>query len=232
MTAALVLEKRAARKSDVAYLSIARSVSDGPRRVVQLLFSSRSLSVLTYLELWLISLLALVMLALQFSSTLLLSDLHDYVVVGDVESRSIANFGAFTGLNDRDMDYINWGIDRNTPTYAIFGEEASDYNITPTTSGFSDTGNLRRGYLPFQGSQNRTSVRKYRGSTLITTFRTVCMPPQIEGHFFTKGYPYKYLGVGHVLGTVHYGQSIRQALEGIGPLCNSRGCESVSINCR
>ncbi|KAI0449960.1 hypothetical protein F5B21DRAFT_529373 [Xylaria acuta] len=231
MTAALVLEKRSARKSDVAYLSIARSISDGPRRVVQLLFSSRSLSVLSYLELWLISLLALVMLALQFSSTLLLSDLHDYVVVGDVESRSIANFGAFDSFNDSGMDYINWGSDRNTPTYAIFGEEASSYNVTPTASGFSDTGIIRRGYLPFKGSQNRTSVRKYRGSTLVTNFRTVCVPPQIEGQFRTKEEPFQYLGVGHIVGTVNYGQSIRRALEGIGPLCNSKGCESVPFDC-
>ncbi|KAI1754133.1 hypothetical protein F4782DRAFT_539362 [Xylaria castorea] len=229
MTAALVLEKRATRKSDVAYLSISRSVSDGPRRVVQLLFFSRSWSVLRYLELWLISLLTLVVLALQFSSTLLLSDLHDYVVVGDVESRSVANFGAFSGFDDSSIDYINRGSDRNTPTYAIFGEEASSYNVTPTPSGFSDTGLIRRGYLPFKGSQSRTSVRKYRGSTLVTNFRTVCVPPQIEGQVRTKEEPYTSLG--HIVGTVNYGQSIRRALEGTGPLCNSEGCESVPFDC-
>ncbi|KAI1739513.1 hypothetical protein F4680DRAFT_466358 [Xylaria scruposa] len=231
MTAALVLENRSTRKSDVAYLSIARSISDGPRRVIQLLFSSRSWSVLRYLELWLISLLALVMLALQFSSTLLLSDLHDYVVVGDVESRPVANFGAFSSFNDSGMDYINWGSDRNTPSYAVFGEEASSYNVTPTPSGFSDTGNIRRGFLPFRGSQSRTSVRKYRGSTLVSNFRTVCVPPEIEGQIRTKEQPYEYLGVGHIIGTVDYGQSIRGALDGIGPLCNSKGCESVSFDC-
>ncbi|TRX88438.1 hypothetical protein FHL15_010628 [Xylaria flabelliformis] len=228
MTAALVLEKHSTRKSDVAYLSIARSISDGPRRVIQLLFSSRSWSVLRYLELWLISLLALVMLALQFSSTLLLSDLHDYVVVGDVESRPVANFGAFASFNDNGMDYINWGSDRNTPSYAIFGEEASNYNVTPTPSGFSDTGNIRRGFLPFKGSQSRTSVRKYRGSTLVSNFRTVCVPPQLEGQVRTKEEPYESLGVGHLTGTVNYGQSIRRALDGIGPLCNSKGCSEFN----
>ncbi|KAJ2987177.1 hypothetical protein NUW58_g4647 [Xylaria curta] len=230
MTAALILEKRSARKSDVAYLSIARSVNDGPRRVAQLLFSSRSLSVLAYLELWLISLLALVMVALQFSSTLLLSDLHDYVVVGDQESRSIANFGAFTHINDSNMG-INWGTDLTSPTYAVFGEERTTYNVTTAASGFSDTGLIRRGYLPFQGAEKRTSVRKYRGPTLVTNSRTVCVPPQIEGRFLADDSTYQELGVGHIVGNVDYGRSIRQALDGVGSLCTGNGCESVSFDC-
>ncbi|KAI8946815.1 hypothetical protein F4801DRAFT_596024 [Xylaria longipes] len=221
MTAALVLEKRSARKTDVAYLSIARSVSDGPRKLIQLLLSSRSWSVLTYVELWLICLLALVMLALQFSSTLLLSDLHNFIIVGDAETKTVANFGSFTIPLDNDLSlqpYILSG-----PMYPTFGEERSNSDLIPTTSGFSDTGVIRRGYLPFQGSEYRTSVRRYRGSTLVTNSRTVCVPPRIEGHFLPQNGGITYLNLGHITGTVDYGRSLRQAHEGVGSLCAGRG---------
>jgi hypothetical protein len=225
MTAALILEKRSARKSDVAYLSIARSVSDGPRRVVQLLLSSRSWSVFAYVELWLICLLALVMVALQFSSTLLLSDLHEFVIVGNVETKSIATFGTLSEL-------FAWSPYLDAPDFSVFGEERSNYNITPDINGFSDTGALRRGHLPLHGSENRTSVRKYRGPTLVTQSRTVCMPPQIKGHILTNDYPYKGIGNGHLVGTVNYGESLRQARTEAGSLCTDEGCESVAFDCR
>ncbi|KAI3332145.1 hypothetical protein HD806DRAFT_518947 [Xylariaceae sp. AK1471] len=228
MIAALVLEKRSARKSDVAYLSIARSISDGPRKMVQLLLSSRSRSVLTYVELWLICLLALVMLVLQFSSTLLLSDLHNFVVVGDVEAKSIANF--YSPYSDNGEYRILWSVDSITPTYAVFGEESSNYNITPDTNGFSDTGTLRRGYLPLLGSDNRTSVRKYHGSTLVVNSRIVCVPPEMEGHIYTDELVENY-GVGHMVGTVNYGRSLRHSHKGLGPLCADHGCESVPFDC-
>ncbi|KAI1426413.1 hypothetical protein F5Y12DRAFT_794299 [Xylaria sp. FL1777] len=228
MIAALVLEKRSARKSDVAYLSIARSVSDGPRKVVQLLLSSRSWSVLTYVEVWLICLLALVMLALQFSSTLLLSDLHDFIIAGDVKLKPVKNFSTFQILNESG---VHGPLLVNDPTYAVFGEERSNSNITPSASGFSDTGIIRRGYLPFQGSENRTSVRKYHGSTLVTNSRIVCVPAQIDGHFLPHDGQLEYLGVGHMTGTLNYSQSLREAYKGPGPLCAGRDCESVPFDC-
>ncbi|KAI0543199.1 hypothetical protein GGR58DRAFT_13741 [Xylaria digitata] len=228
MTAALVLEKRLTRKSDVAYLSIARSISDGPRKVVQLLFSSRSWFVLTYIELWLLLLLALVTLALQFSSTLLLSDIHNFVIVGDVESTPVNNFGSFNDLWEGDVKTPIQVL--NDPTYAVFGEERSSSNITPTASGFSDTSIIRRGYLPFRGSENRTSVREYRGSTLVTNSHIVCVPPDIEGRLLPQA-ELEYSGVGRMAGVINYDWSIRRAHKGIGPLCAHHGCGFASFDC-
>lgn len=227
MTAALILEKRSARKSDIAYLSIARSVNDGPLKMFQLLLSSRSWSLLASVELWLFCLLTLVMLALQFSSTLLLSDLHQFVVVGDVEVKSVATFGKFPNTNEMGSFFYE-----ESPVYAMFGEERSSHNTTPDSNGFSDTGALRRGYLPFLGSENRTSVRKYRGPTLVSKSRTVCVPPQIKGHILTKDYPYEAVGIGHIVGTLDYGESLRQAKKEVGFLCSEEGCESVAFDCR
>ncbi|KAI1300962.1 hypothetical protein F5Y03DRAFT_385819 [Xylaria venustula] len=228
MTAALILEKRSARKSDVAYLSIARSVSDGPRKVVQLLLSSRSWFVLTYIELWLICLLALVSLTLQFSSTFLLSDLHDFVIAGDVKSKPVVNFGTFDILNDTGVQTPSL---ENDPVYAVFGEERANPSITPSASGFSDTGIIRRGFLPFQGSEERTSVRKFRGSTIVANSRTVCVPPQLKGHFLSPNGELEYAGVGHMVGTLDYSRSIQQAHGGLGPLCVDRECEPVPFDC-
>lgn len=229
MTAALVLEKRSARKSDVAYLSIARSTSDGPRKVVQLLFTSRSWSVLAYVELWLIFLLALVVLALQFSSTFLLSDIHDFVIVGEAETKPVINFGTFDILDTGNG--VQAPLLQNDPIYAVFGEERSSADINPSGSGFSDTGIIRRGFLPFQGSSNRTSVRRYQGSTLVTNSHIVCVPPQIDGHLLPRGDHLEYAGVGHIVGTLNYSRSIRQARKGLGPLCPGRRCESVDFDC-
>ncbi|KAI0404455.1 hypothetical protein F4802DRAFT_598152 [Xylaria palmicola] len=231
MIAALVLEKRLTRKSDVAYLSITRSISDGPRKLVQLLLCSGSWSVLAYVELWLISLLALVMLALQFSSTLLLSDIHSYVIVGDEERTPVANFGTFTGFFDGSGDLATLEVDRNNPANTIFGEARMDYDVTPTVSGLSDTGVVQRSYLPFVGSENRTSVRSYRGPTLVINSRVTCVPPLMKGHFSSRDPNYADVDVGHLLGNVKYGESIRKAKEGVGPLCDTRGCESVPFDC-
>ncbi|KAI0197731.1 hypothetical protein F4808DRAFT_452373 [Astrocystis sublimbata] len=228
MTAALVLEKRSARKSHVAYLSIARSISDGPRKVIQLLLSSRSWAVMSYVELWLLCFLAAVMLVLQFSSTLLLSDLHDFTVVGNLETKSIANFGSYE-IFARNSNLAHTGISViNKDIYPIYGEESSASDATPNALGFSDTGNRRKGYLPFQGGENRTSLRTYREYTLVTNSRTVCVPPIIQGNLSSyTGSNYQ----GRLVGNVHYGQSIRQAHKGLGPLCSQDGCESVPLDC-
>jgi hypothetical protein len=227
MIAALVLEKRSARKSDVAYLSIARSINNGPRKVVHSLLSSKSWSVLTYVELWLICLLALVMVALQFSSTLLLSDFHNFDIIGDVKSQLVTNFGSFALSITTEA-----AVSVTEPTFAIFGEERSSYDMTPSASGFSDTGIIRRGHLPLQNGDNITSVRKYRGSTLVTNSRVVCVPPQIQGHVLPRDETSQQSWVAYMVGTVNYGQSIRQAHQGLGPLCAGYGCESTSFDCR
>ncbi|KAI0798841.1 hypothetical protein GGR55DRAFT_684543 [Xylaria sp. FL0064] len=182
MTAALVLEKRSTRKSDVAYLSIARS---------------------------LICLLASIMVALQFSSTFLLSDLHDFVIVGDVKTQPVFNFGTFEILNDTG---IQAPLLENDLIYAVFGEELASPNITPSASGFSDTGTIRRGYLPFRGSENRTSVRRYLGSTLVTNSRTICVPPQLKGNLLPRDGDLEYAGVGHMVGILDYARSIRTSI--------------------
>ncbi|KAJ8125191.1 hypothetical protein O1611_g8449 [Lasiodiplodia mahajangana] len=228
MTAALVLEKRAARKSDVAYLSMARSVSDGPRKVIQLFLSSRSWSVVTYAEFWLICLLGLTMLALQFSSTFLLSDFHDFVIVSGIEARPIGIF-AVTDMQ-QGLSSSGYEVYDGSPIFSTFGEERSDCNVTPDALGFSDTGIQRRGYLPIEGGENRTSIRSYRGPTFVVNSRVICVPPQIRGRLLTKDPVYQGNHIGHIVGTINYGRSLRQAREGIGPLCPDNGCESVAFD--
>ncbi|KAI4858946.1 hypothetical protein F4820DRAFT_467585 [Hypoxylon rubiginosum] len=227
MIAALVLEKRLTRKSDVAYLSISRGISDGPRRLVLLLFSSGTSSIFFHVEIWLISLMALVALGLQFSSTVLISDLHRFTIVGDVGTQSIRNLCSFSGFDLGDA----WTIFTYTPVYTMFGEEKLEYNITPDVKGFSDSGLVRRGYLPLGGVENRTSVRQYRGTTLISSLRTVCVPPQLDGYLRSHITIYANTAFGSITGTVDYGPSLRDAHPGIGPLCTSNGCETVPFEC-
>ncbi|KAI6090651.1 hypothetical protein F4821DRAFT_274792 [Hypoxylon rubiginosum] len=228
MIAALILEKRLTRKSDAAYLSISRGISDGPRRLIQILFSSGTWSTLFHIEIWLITLMAIVALCLQFSSTILISDLHRFMIVGDVGTQSIRNLCSFSGLEPAQV----WPPYSYIPVYTMFGEEKSEYNITPNARGFSDSGIVRRGYLPLEGVENRTSVRLYHGTTLVPYSRTVCVPPKLNNHFSSSYFVFNdSTTFGSMTGTVDYGLSLRSAYPGVGPLCTSDECETIPFEC-
>ncbi|KAI0457421.1 hypothetical protein F5B21DRAFT_464414 [Xylaria acuta] len=92
MIAAIVLERRRVRRSHAAWFSIMRSLDDGPRQLIQMMLSSRTVQILYEVEFWLILLAALTGLGLQFTSTILTGDLRNGPVVGDINSTQVKSF--------------------------------------------------------------------------------------------------------------------------------------------
>lgn len=75
-----------------------RGINDGPWKLVMLLISHKSLYILRYPEVWLILLVALLSLALQFTSTILLSDIHPFGMVGDLTTHTVNSLFEYPGL--------------------------------------------------------------------------------------------------------------------------------------
>ncbi|KAI0407159.1 hypothetical protein F4802DRAFT_554392 [Xylaria palmicola] len=229
MVAALVMENELIRKSNVAHISVARCVNDGPYRLLQSLIRPWNWKILLRSETWLLSLLAILTLALQFSSTILLSDLHTFPVAGDTSPTSVKSlllnpFDPTSRQSGREM--AGW-----TPVYAVFGEVEPSSHVAPDGRGFSDSGLLQRGFLPLMGSSNRASVRFFKGNAIVMNSRTACMRPVIDLNFTsaTTGDDQRY---GVVRGTVHLDTSLYQATVGSESiLCDSDNCQMAAFGC-
>ena len=163
MIAALVLEKRSIRRSQVAYFSVLRGINDGPRRLVKMMLRSKTSAILLQVDFGLLILMVLVTTTLQFSSTLLLSDINNFIIVGDLDHAQVPSLIAY---RQEDFAFLKLGgaIQSGSPTFMTFAEAPSDSDALPNIHGFSDTGLLQRGFLPLRGSDRRTSLRHFQGN--------------------------------------------------------------------
>ncbi|KAI2602801.1 hypothetical protein GGR54DRAFT_653248 [Hypoxylon sp. NC1633] len=229
MIAALILENHFVRKSEVAYVSIARGVNDGPRKLLQTLLRSGSAKTLMRGEIWLLGLLLTLTLALQFSSTILLSDLHDFPIIGDVVSTGVNSlltnpYDQSVLLNGHEM--VGW-----TPVYSAFGEVQSASVVEPNQLGLSDSGLQQRGFLPLTGTENRTAVRFYEGNAMVLNSRTACMRPVMKANYsmLTTASGDNY---GIATGVVDIDSSLRRATAGSESLpCDSDDCKTAAFSC-
>lgn len=228
MIAALLLERLSVQQSKVALVSVMRGINDGPWKLATLLVlcKGRKFSMFRHIEMWLIITIALLSLTLQFTSTILLSDMRSFTIVNDANTTSVDSLFAYPGTQS--FALFQGSLMENAPDYPVFGEIPTTYDSTPNTRGFSDTGLKQRGLLPMSGGPNRTSVREYEGMGMVMSSRVACMQPIIinasldmeEGVF------------GILNGILDYSQSLQQAIPGIGPLCtSSEDCEQVAFSC-
>ncbi|KAI1421738.1 hypothetical protein F5Y12DRAFT_800683 [Xylaria sp. FL1777] len=229
MIAALMLEKHGAQKRHVAWFSIMRSLNDGPLMLGGLLLSKRRCGTFLKIETWLTFLLIVVTLALQFSSTLLLSDLDRFVVVGDLNSTEFGDLATYKN------GHILTGENFNSkpPVYAVFGEVQESFDATPNSNGVSDTGLIQRSLLPIPGVDARVSVREIEGNTMVMSSQSSCIRPRIKDpKYYTDSYnnqqAYTY---GYIVGTLDYDETFENA--GVTPnsLCTATGCEPVGFAC-
>ncbi|KAH8836587.1 hypothetical protein MCOR01_011544 [Pyricularia oryzae] len=173
LIACIMLERHGVPLSQVAELSVLRCVNDGPMRLAWLLLTScRKSPLLSIVSLGLI----LTTVAVQFSSTILVSDLDFTRIIGDPSNASMPVF--------MNMDVINLNHQSNgwveRPTaYIPFGEVGSGMNSTPTSLGLSDTGIVRRVFLPVSPSEQE-HVRRYSGQAVVFNSRFVCMRPSVS----------------------------------------------------
>lgn len=218
--AALVLEKRATQKTQVATLSVLRAINDGPSRLAQLMLGSKTLAVFRYVEFWLVALLATMSVTLQFVSTILLTDLHDFSVVGDLKDTQVRSLlSPNTSRDDvgSTMELLNFYSGETT--FPIFSETAgtTSVELMPSENGLSDTGLKQKGLLPLDTCPSRTGVRHYQGNAMVFNTRVACMPPSMSASIYPQnwtasdGDEEQVYGYGWIEGELDYSQSFEDA---------------------
>ncbi|KAI0514355.1 hypothetical protein F5B22DRAFT_237310 [Xylaria bambusicola] len=234
MIAAIVLEKHGIQRTQVAWLSVMRGINNGPLKLCGLLVSSNGIAtLLRRVELWLLFLIVIVTSALQFSSTLLLSDLKDFTIVGDL---NLTQFNDIL-LYDKDdfhVEALGLQFISQSPVYAVFGEAQANFNATPSPNGLSDTGLIQRSLLPIPASSARSSVRKVEATSVVMTSQSACIRPQINATYNnTLFYDIDVSDVfGYISGTVDYKRSFDNAEVKRSSLCDTdTGCEDVAFEC-
>ncbi|CAJ2504310.1 Uu.00g117040.m01.CDS01 [Anthostomella pinea] len=169
LVAALLLEGFKVPFKDVAHFSIMRAVNGGPLSVVTHLFAWTRYSFRSWPS-FLIMILLLETLVVQFSSTILLVDegtgsvlswqTHPQVPVVETQSSLIAY-----------AEYWHTPFTDGYPSFAEsrIGDQRSD-------EGLDDTGTIQRAILPFNGD-DRKRLRQYQGPMAVQTSRTTCVRP-------------------------------------------------------
>lgn len=223
----VVLEKHGVPLSRVPELSIIRCTNDGPLRLAWLLVTSARKS---FVQGGLVVLLLFTTVVVQFSSTLLVSDLDLSSLVGDAKIKSVKLHMSRDVISlNRQMN--NW-ISRPT-AYVPFGEVPLAADSTPNESGVSDTGILQRTFLPLPTAQLST-LRGYEGGAYGFESRFVCMRPSVSASLsvtipppFSDTLPF-YL---QIVGSLSYTASFRQAGIPLPSNCESGSCFPSGFNC-
>ncbi|KAI0528246.1 hypothetical protein F5B22DRAFT_632663 [Xylaria bambusicola] len=229
MLSALFLEKQAVPKSEAPQFSILRTVNDGPVRLAQLIFKRGQFSRMLCIETILVFALVVSTLSLQFSSTILFSDLHDFQIAENSASFPVNDYISeeVEGLYVTDFSQLS-------PPNAIFGELPSTRSVDPDSAGFSITRPVKRAFLPLKESQNRTSIHAYSGNTVTVSSNVACMRPIMQSTYQGKqwgtGLQPEPFSFGEINGTLHYGESLQKA-HSITSLCDSKGCLTSDFHC-
>ncbi|KAI0146284.1 hypothetical protein GGR57DRAFT_291507 [Xylariaceae sp. FL1272] len=178
LVAGLLIEKRQTPISQLARLSITRGMNSGPLQLIlRTTVFSKSAMRFFCLESCLLVILAVVGLAVQFSSTILLSDF---------ELTNIARLPVISGINytlspeaiDATLQSIASEV-IDYQTFALFGEARLAQMTTPDSRGFYDGGTMRRSFLPLRET-DRTSLNSIRGPVYTLSTRVSCMRPSVK----------------------------------------------------
>lgn len=223
--AALILERRSIPLSQSVPLSALRSVNSGPRDLIHRIFRNGGYTRVLYLEVILLLLIALGNIALQFSSTILLSDLHEHLLV-EFPKEVQPNLTI-----DGDVSVVVSKWMYPLEVIPLFGEISSGYAATPNSLGLSDTGLKRHVMLPFQ--KGRTTLRSYEGPAIVMSSRVACIPPEIDGEVGSAISTDRTLRLsGYMTGRILVETSIIRAGLAVQRSCNSTQCQSeIPFHC-
>ncbi|ORY01185.1 hypothetical protein BCR34DRAFT_606027 [Clohesyomyces aquaticus] len=189
MLAAIVLERFRTPLGSVPTLSITRSASSGPQNLLwAFLHSSPTLSDIVYL-LPFLGIFA-TSITSQFTSTILLSDFNQTMVLGQSqritlpygvlyekvsELNQLGVGGDIEGQALQARGYNHW---KSRPlVYPTFAE----YNGDPyEASDLRDTGRTIRALIPYSGQTDRMSLVEFNGATTLINTVVVCVRPTLD----------------------------------------------------
>ncbi|KAI3327369.1 hypothetical protein HD806DRAFT_520234 [Xylariaceae sp. AK1471] len=231
MLASLVLENHHVPLSQVARYSILRGINDGPWGFLRLTFSRfRFLNkIFLRIETFLAVILFSAALAINFSSTVLLSDLRFAQIANDQET-TLVNlvFNPNTTVFLPSTEY--WT--QRPRAYATFGEINPGVLASPNELGVSGTGVVRRVFLPIPDASKRSTISRYAGAAWVVSSTTTCMPPVIGGLISgatTNGGVNS--GFGQFVGNISYESTFKQAGLAQIPLCDDQKCLPTQFEC-
>ncbi|GAW27313.1 hypothetical protein SAMD00023353_10500280 [Rosellinia necatrix] len=231
MLAALVLEKRYTRKSDAAWFSVTRSTNDGPLKLMQMMLFSKYL--VRSIEFWLLYLVVLVTVGLQFSSTILLSDLVDFAIVGNTVPTQLPDLLDISTLPSDIIIPIGSFITEK-PIYGTIGEVITEAGASPNARGLSQTGLVQRGFLPLPDKEDRTSIRYYNGNAMVLSANVACIRPDIDDISVLTQQRIDGASEAAIEATLKYGLSIAktQTTTNNDTACATGDCEETGFSCQ
>ncbi|KAI1132727.1 hypothetical protein F5Y10DRAFT_260882 [Nemania abortiva] len=222
MLADVILERGSVPRDKAAHPSILRATSEGPIALVSLILSSGKLKTIARAEFILGLFLLAGTAAIQFSSTILLSDIFGSNLVGDV---AVVPVRSFAFPNQQRITTTQHLYSIINPAFAIYGERRSNTTVIPNSDGLSDTGIIDRVLLPIGKPEDRTSVRNYDGVAIVFSSRVVCMRPEIRNLELDRIFGGdKGSNFGQLNATLDYGLSLKKA--GVNGSCGSESCPS------
>lgn len=191
MLAALFLESGSIRLEEAAKISVARASMPQPSRILVDVMGSTGRRIGVFRKSATLS-LSLTTMALQFCSTVLLSDLKLGTLSG-IGRRSQATIDFAYDSPGLFLKILPTGWTYNSITEYPMQGRASTWSRNPvfttfaefsepneSQKGVDDTGTLLRAFLPFADAESRESMVNYSGKALVLDARVSCQAPQVE----------------------------------------------------
>jgi hypothetical protein len=173
--AAIMLEKNSVILRRLPLLSVIRTINNGPTsHITNIMDTFRLGTVAGYVYSTTLLLAILVLLALQFTSTILLSDFGLGVVM--IEQRGVVPY------DDRGV-LPYWITDPWQVSIIRLPRFAEHYNRPrepKPDDSFVDTGLAYRAFLPLADETERQGLRNYLGPAKIFNAQTICVQPNLD----------------------------------------------------
>ncbi|KAK5625700.1 hypothetical protein RRF57_001416 [Xylaria bambusicola] len=200
LLAALLAERQYSPMTTIAKLSVLRGVNGSPLHLLRTMRSlkAQNVSQWPWKELMLASILTLSSLAIQFSSTILISDFDGAVLTQfPIKTRRNVALSEST-LN---INFVGSVVAfKEGDGWSTFGGKGATDLAKPDIRGLSDTGLQQRAFLPYDKA-NRTTLRSFKGPTAVMSSRISCIPPALDATF-TPIYPDSTYPYGSINGTI------------------------------
>lgn len=184
MLASLLLESsRGTRLMDAPMLSVARATETVSISLLKPVLSDFDFSNALYSTL--LVLLVATSTILQFSSTVLVTDLTLGQIPGIASEKETNYTYSRSRYDGSDVAVLSssrtWS--RPPPAYPAFAEHSAPITVP---AGVDDTGELLRAFLPYRDARSRETLHSYSGEALVLDSRVSCQPPQLK-HLSVSG---------------------------------------------
>ncbi|OAL02176.1 hypothetical protein IQ06DRAFT_292895 [Phaeosphaeriaceae sp. SRC1lsM3a] len=179
--AALILEQVGVATEDLPLVSMIRCLNSGPHSLALSVVNSFFTKALFPYSL-LIVLAILNAFALQFTSTILLTDFGDTNVVMETTRKNITfglNRNVATGINPKGINTYG-GLDYWKTGPAIYQRFAEFKENGSQTEDYVDTGKTLRGFPPHYMDSDRYHLRDYSGPMTVVDTRVICVKPTVS----------------------------------------------------